>query len=127
MCCLCFLPCGVIFILCVPFSSTHEKKSRTNLVVKQGRFYLKHNTLSEDIPIAIIFKVSYMHHGTQTFVVANQDKELHGHACFLLGCDCICFTSLNLIGFHNLKCQNVLVISNVFFFVTLVQYKSSQP
>ncbi|KAM5171926.1 LOW QUALITY PROTEIN: DNA-directed RNA polymerase III subunit RPC2 [Mantella aurantiaca] len=37
-------------------SSTHEKKSRTNLVVKQGRFYLKHNTLSEDIPIVIIFK-----------------------------------------------------------------------
>nr|XP_034983724.1 DNA-directed RNA polymerase III subunit RPC2 [Zootoca vivipara] len=37
-------------------SSTHEKKSRTNITVKQGRFYLKHNTLSEDIPIAIIFK-----------------------------------------------------------------------
>uniref|UniRef100_A0A8C5QPS9 DNA-directed RNA polymerase III subunit RPC2 n=1 Tax=Leptobrachium leishanense TaxID=445787 RepID=A0A8C5QPS9_9ANUR len=37
-------------------SSTHEKKSRTNLVMKQGRFYLKHNTLSEDIPITIIFK-----------------------------------------------------------------------
>lgn len=39
------------------FSSTHEKKSRTNMIVKQGRFYLRHNTLSEDIPIAIIFKV----------------------------------------------------------------------
>ncbi|XP_048688146.1 DNA-directed RNA polymerase III subunit RPC2 isoform X3 [Caretta caretta] len=37
-------------------SSTHEKKSRTNMIVKQGRFYLRHNTLSEDIPIAIIFK-----------------------------------------------------------------------
>nr|XP_033807945.1 DNA-directed RNA polymerase III subunit RPC2 isoform X2 [Geotrypetes seraphini] len=37
-------------------SSTHEKKSRTNIVVKQGRFYLRHNTLSEDVPIAIIFK-----------------------------------------------------------------------
>lgn len=42
----------------VPFSSTHEKKSRTNMIVKQGRFYLRHNTLSEDAPIAIIFKVS---------------------------------------------------------------------
>ncbi|XP_036154599.1 DNA-directed RNA polymerase III subunit RPC2 isoform X6 [Myotis myotis] len=38
-------------------SSTHEKKSRTNMAVKQGRFYLRHNTLSEDIPIVIIFKV----------------------------------------------------------------------
>ncbi|XP_012500150.1 PREDICTED: DNA-directed RNA polymerase III subunit RPC2 [Propithecus coquereli] len=37
-------------------SSTHEKKSRTNMAVKQGRFYLRHNTLSEDIPIVIIFK-----------------------------------------------------------------------
>uniref|UniRef100_A0A3Q2P5P5 DNA-directed RNA polymerase subunit beta n=1 Tax=Fundulus heteroclitus TaxID=8078 RepID=A0A3Q2P5P5_FUNHE len=37
-------------------SSTHEKKSRTNLIVKQGRYYLRHNTLSEDAPIAIIFK-----------------------------------------------------------------------
>ncbi|XP_038590749.1 DNA-directed RNA polymerase III subunit RPC2-like, partial [Micropterus salmoides] len=37
-------------------SSTHEKKSRTNMIVKQGRFYLRHNTLSEDAPIAIIFK-----------------------------------------------------------------------
>ncbi|RXM33388.1 DNA-directed RNA polymerase III subunit RPC2 [Acipenser ruthenus] len=38
-------------------SSTHEKKSRTNITVKQGRFYMKHNTLSEDAPIAIILKV----------------------------------------------------------------------
>ncbi|KAK7813744.1 hypothetical protein U0070_001450, partial [Myodes glareolus] len=37
-------------------SSTHEKKSRTNMAVKQGRIYLRHNTLSEDIPIVIIFK-----------------------------------------------------------------------
>lgn len=27
------------------------------MIVKQGRFYLKHNTLSEDAPIVIIFKV----------------------------------------------------------------------
>lgn len=40
-------------------SSTHEKKSRTNMIVKQGRFYLRHNTLSEDAPIAIIFKVKW--------------------------------------------------------------------
>ncbi len=27
------------------------------MIMKKGRFYLKHNTLSEDAPIAIIFKV----------------------------------------------------------------------
>ncbi|RXM28991.1 DNA-directed RNA polymerase III subunit RPC2 [Acipenser ruthenus] len=37
-------------------SSTHETKSRTNITVKQGRFYMKHNTLSEDAPIAVILK-----------------------------------------------------------------------
>lgn len=30
------------------------------MIVKQGRFYLRHNTLSEDAPIAIIFKVKMM-------------------------------------------------------------------
>uniref|UniRef100_UPI00358DE3D5 DNA-directed RNA polymerase III subunit RPC2 isoform X2 n=1 Tax=Myxine glutinosa TaxID=7769 RepID=UPI00358DE3D5 len=37
-------------------SSTHEKKSRTIIVVKNGRYYLKHNTLNDDIPVAIILK-----------------------------------------------------------------------
>lgn len=49
--------CSYICQLSLICSSTHEKKSRTNMIVKQGRFYLKHNTLSEDAPIAIIFKV----------------------------------------------------------------------
>lgn len=39
------------------------------MVVKQGRFYLRHNTLSEDIPIAIIFKV------TQLFVWRKRKKR----------------------------------------------------
>ncbi|KAL8222019.1 UNVERIFIED_CONTAM: DNA-directed RNA polymerase III subunit RPC2 [Gekko kuhli] len=52
-------------------SSTHEKKSRTNITVKQGRFYLKHNTLSEDIPIAIIFK----HSGCKMQVDKTQGGE----------------------------------------------------
>eukprot|EP00053_Salpingoeca_punica_P018423 m.180595 g.180595 ORF g.180595 m.180595 type:complete len:1139 (+) comp17430_c0_seq1:156-3572(+) len=37
-------------------SSTHERKSRTGICVKGGRFYLKHNTLSDDVPLAIIMK-----------------------------------------------------------------------
>lgn len=39
------------------------------MVVKQGRFYLRHNTLSEDIPIAIIFKV------IQLLVVKNKKNN----------------------------------------------------
>lgn len=41
---------------CSVTSSTHEKKSKTNLTQKKGCFYLKHNCFAEDIPIVVIFK-----------------------------------------------------------------------
>mmetsp|Transcript_32848 Transcript_32848/g.98997 ORF Transcript_32848/g.98997 Transcript_32848/m.98997 type:complete len:1096 (+) Transcript_32848:167-3454(+) len=45
-------------------SSTHERKSRCSIVVKPTshghRVYLKHNTLGDDIPIAIILKAMGM-------------------------------------------------------------------
>ncbi|KAL6041665.1 DNA-directed RNA polymerase III subunit RPC2 [Balamuthia mandrillaris] len=37
-------------------SSTHERKSRTNIGVKNGCIYLKLNMLSEEIPIVILMK-----------------------------------------------------------------------
>jgi DNA-directed RNA polymerase III subunit RPC2 len=37
-------------------SSTHERKSRTTIFIKHDRMYLKHNSISEDIPIFLIFK-----------------------------------------------------------------------
>uniref|UniRef100_A0A7S2DCI5 DNA-directed RNA polymerase subunit beta n=1 Tax=Octactis speculum TaxID=3111310 RepID=A0A7S2DCI5_9STRA len=39
-------------------SSTIERKSRCSIFVKKGtgRVYLKHNTLGDDVPIAIVFK-----------------------------------------------------------------------
>ncbi|XP_048258371.1 DNA-directed RNA polymerase III subunit RPC2-like [Haliotis cracherodii] len=43
-------------IECSVTSSTHERKSKTYVVVKHGKYYLKHNTFSEDIPVAVAFK-----------------------------------------------------------------------
>ncbi|XP_028173888.1 DNA-directed RNA polymerase III subunit RPC2 [Ostrinia nubilalis] len=43
-------------IQCQVTSSTHEKKTRTNVIVKNGKYVLRHNALSDDIPIAIAFK-----------------------------------------------------------------------
>lgn len=43
-------------IECSVTSSTHEKKTKTYVVMKNARYYLKHNSFSEDIPIAIAFK-----------------------------------------------------------------------
>jgi DNA-directed RNA polymerase III subunit RPC2 len=37
-------------------SSTHERKSKSYVLVKNGRVYLKNNTLGEDIPIVIVLK-----------------------------------------------------------------------
>eukprot|EP01116_Phalansterium_solitarium_P004244 TRINITY_DN15189_c0_g1_i1.p1 TRINITY_DN15189_c0_g1~~TRINITY_DN15189_c0_g1_i1.p1 ORF type:complete len:1168 (-),score=468.17 TRINITY_DN15189_c0_g1_i1:231-3734(-) len=37
-------------------SSTHERKSRTNIVLKHGKLYLRHNTFSDDVPIIIALR-----------------------------------------------------------------------
>jgi len=39
-------------------SSTHERKSKTYVVTKNGKIYLKHNSISEEIPIVIALKAS---------------------------------------------------------------------
>lgn len=43
-------------IMCQVTSSTHERKSRTVVGVKHNRYFLKHNSFTEDIPVIIIFK-----------------------------------------------------------------------
>ncbi|KAL3908592.1 MAG: hypothetical protein SGPRY_009736 [Prymnesium sp.] len=37
-------------------SSTHERKSKTHLISKNGKFALRHNTMTDDIPIVILLK-----------------------------------------------------------------------
>ncbi|EMG48555.1 RET1 DNA-directed RNA polymerase III subunit RPC2 [Candida maltosa Xu316] len=39
-------------------SSTHERKSKTYVITKHDKIYLKHNSISEDIPIVIILKAA---------------------------------------------------------------------
>lgn len=43
-------------VMCQVTSSTHERKSRTVVGVKHGRYILKHNCFTEDIPVGIVFK-----------------------------------------------------------------------
>ncbi|KAL3171997.1 hypothetical protein MRX96_043674 [Rhipicephalus microplus] len=43
-------------VMCQVTSSTHERKSRTVVGVKQGHYVLKHNCFTEDVPIAVVFK-----------------------------------------------------------------------
>ncbi|KTW30037.1 DNA-directed RNA polymerase III subunit RPC2 [Pneumocystis jirovecii RU7] len=37
-------------------SSTHERKSKTYVLTKNAKIYLKHNSIAEDVPIVLIFK-----------------------------------------------------------------------
>ena len=37
-------------------SSTHDTKSRTTIIFKNSKFYMKHNSFENEIPIFIIFK-----------------------------------------------------------------------
>ncbi|CAB4253644.1 similar to Saccharomyces cerevisiae YOR207C RET1 Second-largest subunit of RNA polymerase III [Maudiozyma barnettii] len=37
-------------------SSTHERKSKTYVVTKNGKIYLKHNSIAEEIPIVVVLK-----------------------------------------------------------------------
>lgn len=41
---------------CSVTSSTAERKSRTNIVTKGNKFCVKHNALSEDVPVVVVFK-----------------------------------------------------------------------
>ena len=43
-------------VTCQVTSSTHGTKSRTNIITKAGKYYLKQNSLEKDVPIAIAFK-----------------------------------------------------------------------
>ncbi|XP_028968904.1 DNA-directed RNA polymerase III subunit RPC2 isoform X2 [Galendromus occidentalis] len=43
-------------ISCQVTSSTHERKSRTNVIEKNGKFYVKHNSFVDDIPVVVMFR-----------------------------------------------------------------------
>jgi len=57
-------------------SSTHERKSRCNILVKKGRVYLKHNTLGEDIPVVIALKAMGMQSDQEIVQLVGCDSQL---------------------------------------------------
>lgn len=56
-------------------SSTHERKSKSYVLTKHGKIYLKHNSIHEDIPIAIVFKAMGIQSDREILqLVAGQDE-----------------------------------------------------
>ncbi|GAQ79190.1 DNA-directed RNA polymerase III subunit 2 [Klebsormidium nitens] len=41
-------------------SSTHERKSKTNIIVKNTRIFLRHNTFGDEVPIVVVLKAMGM-------------------------------------------------------------------
>ena len=56
-------------------SSTHERKSKSYVIMKKDRIYLTHNVLNEDMPIVLIFKAMGIVSDTEILLcVAGTDK-----------------------------------------------------
>lgn len=57
-------------------SSTHERKSKTDIYIKKNRILLKHNSLSDDIPVVIILKGGCASVCVDDFVTCNVDLAM---------------------------------------------------
>ncbi|KAI4203867.1 MAG: hypothetical protein LQ350_001489 [Teloschistes chrysophthalmus] len=56
-------------------SFTHERKSKSYVILKNDRIYLKHNVLTEEIPICLVFKAFGIHADHEMLLLcAGQDE-----------------------------------------------------
>jgi len=68
-------------------SSTYERKSRTTIVHKNDKFYLKHNTFSDDISVVIAFKAMGMESDQEIAqIIGSEAKYLDALALTLQEC-----------------------------------------
>ena len=56
-------------------SSTHERKSKTNVVVKHGCFLLRHNTFHEDVNIVAVLKAMGMESDQEVVQMVGRDPK----------------------------------------------------
>jgi DNA-directed RNA polymerase III subunit RPC2 len=57
-------------------SSTHERKSKAYIVMKNGKVYLKNNTLGDDIPIIIVLKAMGVESDLEIVQMVGSEDEL---------------------------------------------------
>jgi DNA-directed RNA polymerase III subunit RPC2 len=74
-------------------SSTHERKSKAYITMKNGKVYLKNNTLGEDVPIAIVLKAM----GVESDVEAVQ---LVGSESFIVDALALSLEESSKVGIH---------------------------
>ena len=86
---------------CSVTSSTHERKTRTNLVMKAGKYYIKHNSFTEDIPVVVVFKAMGIITDQEIVqLVGSEDEILSPFAASLEECANLkVFTQLQALEF----------------------------
>jgi len=57
-------------------SSTHERKSKAYILIKNEKVYLKNNTLGEDIPIVIVFRAIGVETDVEMVQLIGSEPEL---------------------------------------------------
>lgn len=57
-------------------SSTHERKSKAYILVKNGKVYMKNNTLGEDVPIGIILKAMGVESDIEIVQLVGSEPEI---------------------------------------------------
>lgn len=61
--------------LLTSYSSSNERKSKSYVILKKDKLYLKHNVLSEDIPIVVLLKAMGIHSDKEMlYLVAGVDR-----------------------------------------------------
>ncbi|KAI9823339.1 MAG: DNA-directed RNA polymerase III core subunit ret1 [Thelocarpon impressellum] len=58
-------------------SSTHERKSKSYVLLKKERIYLKHNVLNEDIPVVIVLKAMGVQSDHEIMLLVAGEDEMY--------------------------------------------------
>lgn len=94
---------------CSVTSSTHERKSRTNLISKKNKYYLKHNSFSDNIPIVVVFKaMGVISDQAIVQLIGSEEDVLSIFAPSLEECANLhIFTQLQALEYVGAKCRQI--------------------
>lgn len=64
------------FITAAITTSTHERKSKCNIYLKNGKIYVKHNIFNEDLPVAVILKAMGVQSDIELVQLVGSEPEI---------------------------------------------------
>jgi DNA-directed RNA polymerase III subunit RPC2 len=64
----------------INYSTTHERKVKTYVICQKGKMYLQQNSISEDVPIVVLFKAMGIQSDREIFELVAGDDHEYGDA-----------------------------------------------